>query len=177
MARKPIYLTTTGALIPCKEAGISLFLWESVNSRMSKQSYSNHSRLVWWFHGLLFGFCLATLIGSVINLMSALESGTQLYSASLLVATSILFLVFFFVVRYFGVRLQDRIIRAEENFRHMTLTGKPLDNRLRLSQVIGLRFAPDDEFVELCKEAVEKGLSQDEIKKSIRRWRGDYHRI
>lgn len=144
---------------------------------MPKQSYSNHSRLLWWFHGLLFGLCLATLIGSMVNLTGSMENEGQIYSASLLVAVSVILMVFFFVIRYFGVRLQDRIIRAEENFRHMTLTGKPLDHRLQMSQIIGLRFAPDDEFPDLCKEAIEKGLSREEIKKSIRRWRGDYHRI
>jgi hypothetical protein len=144
---------------------------------MKKQGYSNHKKYVWWYHGLLFGLCLATLIGSVVNLMESMDGGGNLYSASLLVACSLILLIIYFTVRYFGVKLQDRIIRAEENFRHMTLTGKPLDHRLHMHQIIALRFAPDDEFVELCKLAVENHLSQEEIKKSIGRWKGDYHRI
>lgn len=144
---------------------------------MKKQSYSNHKKLVWWFHGLLMGLCLATFFGSIVNLLESMDGEGNLYSASLLVACSVILLIFYFTVRYFAVRLQDRVIRAEENFRHMVLTGKPLDHRLHMHQVIALRFAPDDEFLELCKEAVEKQLSQEEIKKAIGRWKGDYHRI
>jgi hypothetical protein len=144
---------------------------------MKKQSYSNHKRLVWWFHGILFGLCLATLLGSIVNLLESMDGEGNLYSASLLVSCSVILMILFFTVRFFGVRLQDRVIRAEENIRHMSLTGKPLDNRLHMHQIIALRFAPDDEFVELCKSAVENHLSQEEIKKSIGRWKGDYHRI
>lgn len=144
---------------------------------MSRQNYANHRRWVWWFHGLLFGLCLATLIGSVVNLFESLEKEGNLYSASLLVAVSIILLIFYFTIRLYAIKVQDRVIRAEENFRHMVLTGKPLDHRLHISQIIGLRFAPDDEFPDLCKEAAERQLTQQEIKKSVRRWRGDYHRV
>lgn len=145
---------------------------------MKKQSYSNHKRYLWWFHGLLFGVCIATLIGSVVNLIDSLDGdGSNLYSASLVLMCSIILLIFFFTIRYFAVRLQDRMIRAEENYRHITLTGKPLDHRLHTKQIIALRFAPDDEFPRLCQQALEKHLSNEEIKKAIHRWRGDYHRI
>lgn len=144
---------------------------------MKKQSYSNHRQYVWWFHGALFILCISTFIGAMINLLHALDGQGPLYSSSLLVAMSVILLIIFFTVRYFGVRLQDRVIRAEENLRHMALTGKPLDHRLHMYQIIALRFAPDDEFVQLCKDAVENHMSQEEIKKSISRWKGDYHRI
>lgn len=144
---------------------------------MKKQSYSNHRRYLWWYHGLLLVFCLATFVGSIINLVGTIDRGENSYSASLLVAISLILLGLYYTVRQFGIKLQDRIIRSEENFRHFELTGKPLDHRLHTSQIIALRFAPDDEFVALCKEAAEKRMSQEEIKKSIKRWRGDYHRI
>jgi hypothetical protein len=83
----------------------------------------------------------------------------------------------YYYVRQFAIGVQNRAIRAEENFRHFILTGKPLDSRLHMGQVIALRFAPDDEFIPLCKEAAERQLTPDEIKKQISRWKGDYHRI
>ena len=144
---------------------------------MGKQSYSNHRRYVWWYHGLLFGLILVTLTGSVVNLIHSMNGEGNLYSAALLVAVSLLFLFFFYAVRVYALQLQDRIIKAEENFRHMTLTGKPLDHKLHLSQIIALRFAPDDEFPALCERAVKEHLTQEEIKKHIQRWRGDYHRV
>jgi hypothetical protein len=79
--------------------------------------------------------------------------------------------------RIFSLKVQSRVIRVEENFRHYVLTGKPLDTRLRLSQVIALRFAKDDEFVELAKKAVDEKLSNDAIKRLITDWKADYHRV
>ena len=79
--------------------------------------------------------------------------------------------------RIFALKVQSRVIRAEENFRHFVLTGKPLDTRLRLSQIIALRFASDGEFVGLAKKAVDEKLSNDAIKRLITDWRADYHRV
>ena len=83
----------------------------------------------------------------------------------------------FWFARRFALVAQDRAIRAEENFRHFILTGKPFDSRLRMSQIIALRFAPDDEFPELAKKAVEEKLSSREIKAAIKKWKADHHRV
>ena len=55
-------------------------------------------------------------------------------------------------------------------------TGKPLDGRLRMSQVVALRFAGDDEFVALAQRAAEEKMSAREIKQAIKNWRADYNR-
>tara|TARA_R110000868_G_C10969416_1_gene769538 strand:+ start:167 stop:370 length:204 start_codon:yes stop_codon:yes gene_type:complete len=57
----------------------------------------------------------------------------------------VLFFVFFYL-RDFALKAQDRVIRAEEGFRCYILTGKTLDEKLTMRQIIGLRFASDDEF-------------------------------
>jgi hypothetical protein len=79
--------------------------------------------------------------------------------------------------RVFALKAQDRAIRAEENLRHFALTGKLLDGRLHIRQIIGLRFASDDEFVELARRAAAEGLSGDNIKKAVKSWRPDYYRV
>ena len=79
--------------------------------------------------------------------------------------------------RLFALKAQDRAIRAEENFRHYLLTGKPLDPRITVRQVIGLRFAPDDEFPALAAKAAAEGTSEDDIKKSIKNWKADHYRV
>jgi len=79
--------------------------------------------------------------------------------------------------RAFALKAQDRAIRAEENLRYFVLTGKLLDKKLKISQVIGLRFATDEEFVDLAKRAVEENLSNKQIKEAIKNWRGDYYRV
>jgi Family of unknown function (DUF6526) len=73
--------------------------------------------------------------------------------------------------------VQDRAIRAEENLRHFALTGKLLDPRLSIKQIVGLRFASDGEFMELARKAAEGSMSQDEIKKSVKNWRVDHDRV
>jgi hypothetical protein len=79
--------------------------------------------------------------------------------------------------RTFALKAQDRAIRAEENFRYFLLTKKPLPTELRLSQIIALRFAPDEEFVTLVDEAIAQKLAAKEIKMRIKNWKGDYHRV
>ena len=75
------------------------------------------------------------------------------------------------------IKAQDRAIRAEENLRHFAMTGKLLDSRLTIRQIIGLRFASDEEFILLAKKAVDENLSEDAIKRTIKVWRGDFHRV
>ena len=82
-----------------------------------------------------------------------------------------------FYARQFALKAQDRAIRAEENFRHFILTGKPLDSRLRVGQIVGLRFASDEEFPALAAKAAAEGIKGEEIKKLIKTWRGDHHRV
>ncbi|MCX6163126.1 MAG: DUF6526 family protein [Ignavibacteriae bacterium] len=44
-------------------------------------------------------------------------------------------------------------------------------------QIIGLRFASDEEFPELAKKAAETGMKEDDIKKAIKNWRADNYRV
>jgi len=81
-----------------------------------------------------------------------------------------------FYARVFALKAQDRAIRAEEKFRHFVLTGKRLDTKLTTRQIIGLRFASDEEFPELAKRAVIENLSENAIKKVITNWREDTYR-
>jgi hypothetical protein len=79
--------------------------------------------------------------------------------------------------REFALKAQDRAIRAEENLRHFSLTGKLLDSRLTTSQIIALRFASDTEFLILAERAANDSLKAEEIKKAIINWREDNHRV
>ena len=142
---------------------------------MAAQQHSNHSRYIPLWHFITSAAMLALLVGSIINLTHSARE--NVYSASLLVLASFIFLSVFWYARWFALRAQDRAIRAEENLRYFALTGKLLDGRLRLGQIIALRFAADDEFVALAKKAAEESLAAREIKKSIVNWRADYHRV
>ncbi|MBL7708063.1 MAG: hypothetical protein JNJ86_03285 [Chitinophagaceae bacterium] len=142
---------------------------------MSEQNFKNHTRIVPGYHGVSFLLILAGLVGSIVNLFHA-DAATH-YSAALIVVIFIVLICLFFYARLFALRAQDRAIRAEENFRHYILTGKPHDKNLRLGQIIALRFASDEEMPALAKRAVEEKLSQKQIKQAIQNWRADHHRV
>jgi len=143
---------------------------------MKQQTYENHRRYVPLFHFVTFGLIVVTLIGSIVNVMASLGNHQRIYSASLLVAVCVILLFVFFFMRSFALKAQDRAIRAEENLRHFVRTGKLLDPRLTIRQIIGLRFASDEEFLELERRAAEEGLSEEEIKRAVRSWRPDHYR-
>jgi uncharacterized membrane protein len=142
---------------------------------MKTQDYKNHSRYVPGFHFLTGAPIVALLIGSVINLVHSDHS--NLYSASLICLIAVILGLLFWWIRSFPLKAQDRAIRAEENLRHFALTGKLLDARLKINQVIALRFASDDEFADLAKKAADEGLSSSDIKRQIRDWKADHHRV
>lgn len=92
-------------------------------------------------------------------------------------ATLLIFWILIFKLRGYATTLQDRIIRQEVDFRHYLLTGKTLDPKLSIKQIIALRFAGDQEFVALCEKAVSENLSNKEIKKLITDRKADYLRV
>jgi len=57
------------------------------------------------------------------------------------------------------------------------MTGKMLDPRLTIGQVIALRFASDEEFVPLARRAAEEGMTPDQIKRAVKNWRADLYRV
>src|SRR6185369_3338006 len=144
---------------------------------MPEQSYAKHAKFVPMFHFVLSGIILLSFIGSLVNLWQSLADHARLYNASLITALSVALLLLFFFTRSFAMGVQDRAIRAEENLRHFALTGKLLDQRLTIKQIVGLRFASDAEFADLARKAAEGNIPQDEIKKSVKNWRADYDRV
>ena len=142
---------------------------------MRQQNFKNHSRYIPLWHFIIPLIILSLLIGSIINLVHA--EASSVYSAALLVVIAALLISFYWYTRWFALRAQDRAIRAEENFRHFILAGKALDNRLRMEQIIALRFASDEEMPALAQRALEEKLSQKEIKQAIKTWKPDYNRV
>jgi len=141
------------------------------------QSYANHRQLVPLFHGVLFGLLVVTLIGSAVNVYESIGNSERIYSASLVLVLTFAAIMLFFFCRVFALKAQDRAIRAEEQLRHFILTGKRLDPRLTIRQIVGLRFASDDEVAALASRAASEGLSEDAIKKAVTAWRPDTYRV
>jgi hypothetical protein len=144
---------------------------------MSTQNYENHTQLVTLYHKVTLPILLLTLIGSVENLVQSWGDHERMYSASLIVVLSVCLFSALFFARVFALKAQDRAIRAEENLRHFALTGKLLDARLSVSQIVGLRFASDAEFVALARQAADESLSPKAIKRAVKNWRADTYRV
>lgn len=147
---------------------------------MSEQNFKNHTRFVPLYHYITSTLILALLIGSGIGLFHACSDCTNhasLHNAMLFFVISVVLLFLWWFCRAFALKAQDRAIRSEENLRHFISTGKPLDSRLHMSQIIALRFAGDDEFVALAKQAADESLSSKQIKTTIKNWRADNNRV
>lgn len=144
---------------------------------MEEQSYAKHAKFVPLFHFVLFGLIALAFIGSLWNFYNHMYVSGQRTTCGLLVMITFAMILKFFFSRVFPLKAQDRAIRAEENLRHFALTGKLLDHRLNIQQIIGLRFASDGEFAELARKAADEGLSRDDIKKSVKQWRADHDRL
>lgn len=144
---------------------------------MSTQNYANHRRTVPGYHLVLLSVTLLTLIGSCVNLYESIGDHQRLYSASLIVALSVIATLLSWYVRIFPLKAQDRAIRAEENLRSFAMTGKLLDPRLTTLQVVALRFASDGEFPALAQRAADENLKPDAIKRAVKQWRADEYRV
>ena len=142
-----------------------------------QQSYKNHAQIVFLYHRVLTLVLLLILIGSIVNLNKSWGDSTRFYSASLIVALTVAAMLLFIFVRTFPLKAQDRAIRAEEQLRHYVLSGKLLDSRLTMRQVVALRFASDAEFVALAQRAADQSLSPDAIKRDVKQWRADTYRV
>ncbi|MFK7696995.1 DUF6526 family protein [Paenibacillus sp. HJGM_3] len=146
-------------------------------SAPAPQTYANHRRLHPLFHFVLSLLVVAVLVGSLIYLVRSLADNGQVGISLLFMGIACALVILFLLVRSYAAKVQDRAIRAEEQLRHFVLTGRLLDPRLTMRQIIALRFAGDEEFPALSQRAAEEQLAPDAIKRAVREWRGDYHRV
>ena len=140
---------------------------------MQEQNFKNHARLVPGFHFFTLGIIFIALVLSIVLLISSWFSLSSIFDFLVAVSLGLLFAY----LRGFATGNQDRIIRAEENFRSYRLTGKCLDPRLTRAQIIALRFAGDDEFPDLSQRAANENMKPSAIKETVRQWRADHHRV
>jgi hypothetical protein len=81
----------------------------------------------------------------------------------------------------FPLGVQDRVIRLEERMRMELLLPDDLKGRIEeisTAQLIGLRFASDEELADLVRRVLDEGITDRQvIKKSIGSWRADHQRI
>jgi len=144
---------------------------------MEIQNRENHSKKApsSYYTAILLG--LVVIVFVIMHIDHYLTAMNGLLIPVLFISLSVGLIFIGYYSRAFALKAQDRAIRAEENLRHFALTGSLLDKKLTIQQVIALRFASDEEFVDLAKMASENNLSNKEIKKEIKNWRADYYRV
>jgi hypothetical protein len=145
---------------------------------MKTQNFGNHTR-----YNPLHHFVLTPLttifFGWTIAKMDFSSQDTTLESIFLFIGAFVLVLLPL-IARMYALTLQNRIIINEMRNRYFHLTGKPFkekEKELRLGQIIGLRFASDEELLDLIDRAIAEKLTSKEIKQQIKNWRGDYLRV
>ena len=143
---------------------------------MSKtQSLSNHGRFDPLYHFFLAALYLLNLVYAGFHLYRQ-----QTISAGWYLALSLAAIVPILKLRTYPLKVQDRVIRLEEQLRLQALAPPAWHAQIyRLSedQLIALRFAADDEVVELAQQALEHNLSRKQIKERIKNWRPDDWRV
>lgn len=140
------------------------------------QTYSNHRRYYWPHH---FVVQPILTLNFAFKLNDFFSERTWDAGWEAILAFGLLF--FALTARAMALKAQNRAIRLEERLRLERLL--PPEDRARIedltmSQLIGLRFAPDDEVPELVQRLLRGDLkSGSDVKKSVVNWRPDYHRV
>lgn len=145
---------------------------------MSKkpQTLANHARFDPLYHGF-------TVFLFLVNLGIAIYAVARNHHDLLpwwYLLFSIAVIVPIFKLRLYPLKVQDRVIRLEERLRLQALAPAEWHGqifRLTEPQLVALRFASDDEVVELAKQALEHDLTQKQIKERIKSWRADDWRV
>ena len=139
------------------------------------QNFGNHVRWDPLFHFFMGPVFILLWITSIVMLVRH----ANWFSVAHVVITSAA-LVAVFKIRLYALKVQDRVIQLEERLRLASLLPegqRPLIGQLTEAQLVGLRFASDEEAAALAQRAVAEKLSRDDIKKAIKVWRPDYSRV
>jgi len=144
-------------------------------SEPKPQSLKSHGRFDPPYHFFLTFVSMISVIWAIVHAVR--------HSCFLnwwIVVVAIAAFVAVFRLRQYPLKVQDRIIRLEERLRLQALAPAQWHAqifRLTEDQLIGLRFAADDEVVELAKQALEHNLTRKQIKERIKNWRADNWRV
>jgi hypothetical protein len=142
-----------------------------------QQSYENHRQLVPVLHFFLIPLSFLVAVGAIVLAVRGLLDGGPLLEPLVILGLGISVMMIIPLSRQFALKVQDRLIRTEEELRHYKLTGQWVDHRITIKQLIALRFAGDKEFPALCQRAAKEQLSPSDIKKAVKEWRSDYYRV
>ena len=140
------------------------------------QTYKNHRRYYWPHHFVVQPILIANF---AMELNESFSERTWDSAWEAIMAFGLV--LFALTARAMALKAQNRAIRLEEKVRLERLlppAERARIDQLTMSQLIGLRFAPDDEAVELAQRCMNGELKGGgDVKKNVVNWRPDYHRV
>lgn len=145
---------------------------------MAEQNYKNHIRWYVPHHFVFYPLMLALFSVAVTQVI--LQEHGKLIWIFLSVLVAIITWVAFMLRQHYALTLQNRIILLELRYRFFATTGERLEmyeGMLSEGQLFALRFAQDDQLLDLIRKAINEELSPDAIKRSIQNWKADNNRV
>jgi hypothetical protein len=140
------------------------------------QDYNSHVRWHPIFHFVLAPLMLVNFVYSIVRLVQ--DPGWDRVEY-LLLAIGLVILTL--LSRTYAIKVQDRVIRLEEQLRFGRLLDGDLADKamnLKHSQYVALRFASDEEVPGLVERIASGELKdQKEIKLAVKNWRADHFRV
>lgn len=145
---------------------------------MESQNYKNHRKFYPPHHFIYLPLLLGLEIFGVYKIFK--DETNQLIW---ILFSAVIFLLFYLAImlrQHYALVLQNRLVRLEFKQRYYELfqqRSDEVESKLKFDQIAALRFSYDDEFKELLYKALNDNISGDEIKRSIKKWRPDHHRV
>ncbi|WP_336715220.1 DUF6526 family protein [Chryseobacterium mucoviscidosis] len=145
---------------------------------MESQNYKNHRKFYPPHHFIYLPLLLGLEIFGIYKIFN--DETNQLIW---ILFSAVIFLLFYLAImlrQHYALVLQNRLVRLEFKQRYYELfqqRSDEVESRLKFDQIAALRFSYDDEFKELLYKALNDNISGDEIKRSIKKWRPDHHRV
>jgi len=146
------------------------------------QNLKNHRKFYPLHHFIFYPVTLALLVFSIVKLLNNINVSAEFVIIwAVITAIIVLIMVLSLMLRqHYALGLQDRIIVNEFKLRYFTLTGNRLENstyQFSDAQIFALRFAEDDELMDLMHQTVQNNWSPSKIKRNIKNWKADNSRV
>lgn len=146
------------------------------------QTYATHRRYVPLYHFVAPLILLLNLLWTFVGIYHFWRFGGRFdrVNSIVQVLVAVALIILWFYLRNFALAVQDRVIRHEMRVRLGELLSA--DQRARIpelsvGQLIGLRFASDEELPALTRKVMDEKIADREaIKRLIRNWKADDQR-
>jgi hypothetical protein len=139
---------------------------------MAEQTFKSHRRYIPIYHFVALPILILNVVAQVLYFLKY-HTPYKLF----MIVVALALVVIPFSLRTMIARVQDRVIRLEERLRLSNLLPAEMHagiNDLTAGQLVGLRFASDDEVAALAQRCMSGELTKGEqIKREIKNWRPD----